>query len=392
MVGKIFADHASYLAGLIEDGILGDLGGSGGYYDPGGRAFYLYVQPSRHYTRMLTMHEATHQLHHRAGSCRSPGWWTEGEAEYLGMHTWDGEELHLARQPLISLEDYPKSALEAFDTKGEDIGYLARGESGWSYREAWALVSYVHAEHPVEAGTLRARYCAGDDAASGWRSAFGASFTAETNASHHAWLVANQQPWQWVWNEFEPLGLDGFHGRSDSNAIAITKARPDDLTIEFEPVSGSLRAGIVVAYHDTSDFVMLRLYADRRLEIIRVKPGWEWEWLLFTTAPEPETGAADRMSASVSDGAIRIAMNGVEVMVLDAPRDLEGRFGLNLEGCEVVVRLIVDRVAGRVAARSAEHAENIFQDQDHEEGGHEQEQMAREPQAGDAVGQAAKND
>lgn len=340
LVGKIYADAAAYRAGLIADGIFGDPGGSGGYYDPGGGVFYLFIQPSRHFTRMLTLHEATHQLQHRAGGCRSPGWWTEGEAELLGMHTWDGETLHIARQPLISLEDYPERALEAFRAKGGDVGYLTRGEGGWSYREAWALAAFAHDAYPAEAGRLRARYCAGDDAATGWAEAFGGPFTPALTAEYEAWLMANQEPWEWIYNEFEPHGERAFRGRSDVNAIAVTKVRPMELTVELEPVSGSLRAGILVGYHDPSDFVMLRLYADRRLEVIRVSPGWSWSWLLVTTAPTPAPGLMDRMSAAVVDGAIEITMNGERVITLDGARDVEGRFGLNLEGCEVVMRLI----------------------------------------------------
>ena len=340
LVGKIFADNASYLAGLRADGIGADLGGSGGYYDPGGKIFYLFVQPSRHYTRMLTMHEAAHQLQHLAGGCRNPGWWTEGEADHLGMHTWDGKTLHMKLQPLISLEDHPESALEAFSSKGRDIGYITRGERGWSYREAWGVVSFLNDKLPTEAKALRGRYCGGESSAEGWAAVFGGPVTAEINESYEVWLSSNQQPWDWVWNSFEPLGHDGFHGQAGSNAIAVMKVRPEALTVEIEPVSGNLRAGLMVAYHDSSDFVMLRLYADRRLEVIRVNPGWSWAWLVSITAPEPDAGTLDRMGARIEDGKLVVTVNGSEVVVLDDPKDVAGSFGLNLEGCEILVRVL----------------------------------------------------
>lgn len=337
LVGKIFPDRESYVAGLRADGIDASSGDSGGYYSWNTRIFYLHVQPSPHYTRQLTMHEAAHQLQHQAKGCEAPGWWTEGEAEHLGMHTWDGVTLHMRAQPLITLEDYPKSALGSFEDKGEDVGYIVRGERGWTYREAWALVSFVNETLPNQAGDLRQRYCDGEGSAEAWEAVFGSGVTPTTNQRYRAWLEANQQPWSNVWDHVDPVGGDGFLVRSDVNALAHTKERPDALALEMEHLDGGLRAGIVVAYHGSSEFVMLRLNAARDLAVIRVSPGWSWSWLHQQRAPDPLPGAEgrDRMEARVVDEALVILVNGEEVHRLEEPRDLEGRFGLNLEGCEV---------------------------------------------------------
>ncbi len=340
LVGRIFADAASYRAGLEADGIPSSAGGSGGYYSPRTRSFYLFVQPSRHYTRMLTLHEATHQMQHLAGGCSNPGWWTEGEAEHLGMHVWDGQHLQLARQPLISLEDHPKSALESFRSKGEDLGYIVRGQEGWNYREVWGLVSFLRDELPEAFDDLRGRYCAGEGSEAGWQAVFDGPVDAAMNADYEAWLEANQQPWTWVWNDFEPWGASGMHGLAEVNALAVTKERPDVLEVEIEALSEALRAGIVVAYHGTEDFVMLRLYADRRLEVIRVSEGFRWEWLAQRRAPDPPAGQLDRMGARVEGEQLHLSMNGETVYTLEDPRDLAGRFGMNLEGCEIRVRVL----------------------------------------------------
>ena len=341
LVGKIYANQASYQAGLRADGVRGGGDDAGGYFDPGTGTFYLFVQPSRHYTRMLTLHEATHQLQRLAVDCDDPDWWAEGEAEHLGMHTWDGETLQLARQPLISLEDHPLSALETFESKGRDISYIVRDQEGWSYREAWAVVSFLRAERPREAAALRGRYCAGEPSEAAWRAVFGGPVTAAINQQYEAWLRANQQPWDWVWNAFEPWGPRGFHGQAaDTNALAVTKERPEALEVEIEHLSGNLRASLVVAYHGTQDFVMLRLYTDRILEFIRVTEGFRWEVLARIPAPDARPGTFDRMSARVVDGRLVLAMNGEEVLALDAERDVEGRFGLNLEGCEIRARIL----------------------------------------------------
>ena len=173
LIGKIFADRESYVAGLVEDGFSASAGGSGGYYHPRTKTFYLFVQPTQHYTRMLTMHEATHQMQDLAGDCSYPTWWSEGEAEHLGMHSWDGSQLESTLHPLVTLEDYPKQALKRFEERGKAFQPIVTDRSGWNYREAWALVSFLREEHPEDFDTLRTAYCSGEASVEAWTDVFG---------------------------------------------------------------------------------------------------------------------------------------------------------------------------------------------------------------------------
>src|SRR5204863_79908 len=63
---------------------------AGGYYDPGSKTSYLFSQPHDSSTRLLVLHELTHQFQAKATLenelVRSPGWHKEGLAEHFGFH------------------------------------------------------------------------------------------------------------------------------------------------------------------------------------------------------------------------------------------------------------------------------------------------------------------
>jgi hypothetical protein len=54
---------------------------------------WLYEQPSEYYRRHLLLHEGVHGLMWAFLGGMGPVWYTEGMAELLGTHIWDGEQL-----------------------------------------------------------------------------------------------------------------------------------------------------------------------------------------------------------------------------------------------------------------------------------------------------------
>ncbi|WP_254513593.1 hypothetical protein [Anatilimnocola floriformis] len=64
-----------------------------------GAQFWLFDQPSDYYRRHLLLHEGTHAFmsHHLGGA--GPPWYSEGMAELLGTHLWDGQRLVLGYNP-----------------------------------------------------------------------------------------------------------------------------------------------------------------------------------------------------------------------------------------------------------------------------------------------------
>ncbi len=73
-------DAAAFQARLAEHGIPG-VPEAGGWFEPGVGAF-LFTQPTAYYTRVLFLHELTHQFHHATSVQGAfPFWYSEGLAE-----------------------------------------------------------------------------------------------------------------------------------------------------------------------------------------------------------------------------------------------------------------------------------------------------------------------
>ena len=81
----LMADQARFeKAGLIPDDLP---------QFPAGYAIHsniwLYPQPGNYYTRHLLLHEGTHLFMNRFLGNFGPPWYSEGMAEWLGLHRWD---------------------------------------------------------------------------------------------------------------------------------------------------------------------------------------------------------------------------------------------------------------------------------------------------------------
>ena len=56
-----------------------------------GKDIWLYPQPGNYYTRHLLLHEGTHLFMNRFLGNFGPPWYSEGMAEWLGLHRWDAQ-------------------------------------------------------------------------------------------------------------------------------------------------------------------------------------------------------------------------------------------------------------------------------------------------------------
>ncbi|MEC9117560.1 MAG: hypothetical protein VX607_11880 [Planctomycetota bacterium] len=122
-----------------------------------GFEFWFYEQPSAFYRRYLMLHEGTHAFMQQMLGGRGAPWYSEGMAEYLSVHEWDGKTLKL-KQTIDQREDAPlwgrvKLVKDAFASgQGfmpkdimmmEDEQFLQNVSYGW----AWALCHFLD-RHP----------------------------------------------------------------------------------------------------------------------------------------------------------------------------------------------------------------------------------------------------
>ncbi|MEO8083084.1 MAG: hypothetical protein ABI780_04625, partial [Ardenticatenales bacterium] len=364
--GKIYGTVEAMRQAMAADGIT--YGGGGGYYHPANRTFYAFAQPSAFFTRMLILHEATHQFHYLSATGNlgySGFWYGEGLAEHFGMHNWDGTRLAMGIVPAISLEDYPAQALAEFDAHDRDLAALVADRGGWTRPSGWGVVSWLLDERPAGAADLFDRLNRREDLTASWTAVFG-PVTDDDVTAYRAWLTGHQQPWREIWRAFEQRG-DALIGASGVNAIAVRKASVDvegvaeegvdaalgvedratPLAVSLEPLDGPLRAGIIVGFTDAQHFVVVQLLASRDIWAFRMTPAG-WQWLTGARAADPDPGRAggrDVLEARPADGGVggwTVAVNGTDIVTVPD----EGLVGLNVDGCTVAFREVEAAVPG----------------------------------------------
>lgn len=123
-----------------------------------GSQFWLFDQPSDYYRRHLMIHEGTHAfMSHWLGGA-GPPWYSEGMAELLGTHEWDGAKLALGYNPpdktlvpywgrvKIVRDEFAANRgmtlLDIFRYDGQ--AHLKNEAYGW----CWAATSFLN-QHPA---------------------------------------------------------------------------------------------------------------------------------------------------------------------------------------------------------------------------------------------------
>lgn len=297
---------------------------AGGYYAPDTRKAYLFVQPSDYFTRQLLIHEATHQFHFLAATGNrgtAAEWYTEGLAEYFGMHNWDGTTLETGVVPSVSLEDYPAQASKQLAALEDDAASVAVGAARCDRPLAWALVHYLVNVRPAWWSALSGRLDDHEPAATAWANACGEA-GPDLGRDLRAWLDAHQQPLRIAWVAWQERGRL-LEGKAGVVSAAFFKEAPESFEAEIELVSGAMKAGI--AFNRRGDEYCLLQVLGATARVVQRRDG-AWHRLASAEIPAQAVPAV----AFRRDGADAVlSANGREVF--RAP--LDGEVGLNVEGC-----------------------------------------------------------
>lgn len=303
---------------------------AGGYYAPDTKTAYLFVQPSDYFTRQLLIHEATHQFHFLAATGnRGPAaeWYTEGLAEYFGMHNWDGKTLQTGVVPSVTLEDYPAQASKQLAALEDDAQAVAIGTARCDRPLAWALVHYLVNVRPGWWRALSGRLDDHELPSTAWANACGEA-GPDLGRDLRAWIDVHQQPLRIAWIAWQERG-ELLEGKAGVVSAVFFKEAPASFEAEIELVSGDQKTGI--AFNRKGDEYSLFQVLGSTARVVR-REGGAWKRLASADVP-----AHDRATVSFRrDGADAVlSANGVEVF--RAPFD--GEVGLNVEGCCARFRL-----------------------------------------------------
>jgi hypothetical protein len=225
-------DQAAFEARLQAHGIPA-VPEAGGWFQPGVGAF-LFAQPTRYYTRVLFLHELTHQFHQ--GSAQQgtfPFWYAEGIAEALGRHHWDGRCLTLRVRPLLSWEDL--AAFAEIDPASSCVACDV-ADPGFTQRPLAQEIVRFLSSSPQHRDTFRtwrdevdAATMAADDQRL-WEERFGTIDEALA-----AFIADDQEPMRPLWLDWLPEGPDRAQGWSPgASSAAVLKG-------EVQSFSGRIR-------------------------------------------------------------------------------------------------------------------------------------------------------
>lgn len=334
---RFFADHAGWAAALRAAGVAPP--SAGGYYNPNDRTAYLYRQPTRYYTRCLLVHEAAHQFHFLARTGNRPpgaGWYTEGVAEHLSWHWWDGETVVLGAVPL-SLKDYPAAArkeladgtvtleglLEGASSRPAGcmlVRYLLEGETG-RLKPAWSRLAKA-----LDGGQRANRL---------FRSLFGSP--AALQARFASWLETAQEPWSQVFNEWERIGADRFRGEAPGSIVSMARVKAPcarlEATLEI-PAETQWLAGLLLFFGSPKDYVVAFAESTGSLSVRRFQGG-TWSRLATVKLPPAARPGLLALSAAREQDRTVLSVEGTTLGRFALP---PSSFGLSLQGCTVRFR------------------------------------------------------
>lgn len=297
---------------------------AGGYYAPQTRKAYLWLQPTPYFTRQLILHEATHQFHWLTSTGnRDPNatWYTEGLAEYFGMHNWDGRRLETGVIPAMTLEDYPATAIKDFESVGGDLDRIF---SFVSRPASWAMVHFLIANYPEQFRAFSRRLDRGEDSSAAFRKVFGSDL-AKFSGPCRAWIRDHAQPWEIVWTSWQQRG-ESMESDSSSVALTVMKTVCPTLTVELQSLSRGGTAGLVFGYRSPEDFYMFQVQSTSQVAVYHRQNG-SWNKLL-TKDYKPSDGL-NVLSMAQDEKSTYLRINGQEMGDIS----VIGRMGLNSNGC-----------------------------------------------------------
>lgn len=313
-------DDASFRAAVLADGDAVP-GEAGGYFSLISGRSYLHAQPTVYYTRVLFLHELTHQFHEltRRTDEALPFWYVEGMAEYLGLHDWDGRCVTLGVRPLATQEDpweIARSELRTGALPGwvEDDSFPSRPSlmTWWRYLET-SVPAFVEWRLAADAGD--ASYADPE----------GVFDPAALAAPYEAWLEDDQLPFSIVFVEWLPLGEDRVDAWSVVSSALRAKAGPSaGFGVTHSVPDGAGLGGVLVAYDSPQAHTAVLVDAGGLVYAFEVD-GSSGAWTELGAVPEP-TGPIAWTVAHDGDTAL-VTVDGVPFSV---PSDTAPATGLAL--------------------------------------------------------------
>lgn len=239
---------------------------------------YVAMQPTRYFTRHLLLHEATHQFVCAAFGRTVdflPAWLSEGLAEYVAHHNWDGQVLHTGRWDVVTLpgNDRLAEARALLDRGKLTIGDVLRSD-GSERAGPWVL-TYVLMAHHRETLRQYIRHClanAGTEeptaqqAVDWFADVFGWD-QASLQVELHRFVRRSARRWAVLWPDWEQCGRSLVGRGGDLGAMLLDRscadlsARAASATVTCDWARTS--PGFLLGVKNDTDFYVIEVYRGR---------------------------------------------------------------------------------------------------------------------------------
>jgi hypothetical protein len=325
-----YKNKKTWAAGIAADGTKAP--NAGGYYWPTSKTAYLYQQATEYYTRVLLIHEAAHQFHYL--SCTQnknlkAGWYTEGVAEHLAYHFWDGENLKLGVAAL-SLKDYPGEALKDLTAKKITLKELIEGKSHRALGSMLVRFFVSNKPYVKRFQSLRVALDSGKDGTKAFIGIMGDP--DKLQKPFVKWLKSAQAKWVYIYNEWEQIAGDKFYGHS-KNTMSLCRLAGEATFLESKlkrPVGGRWQAGLLLSF-DNSEYTVALLDESGTLRVNKLKDG-KWQRLAeHKLLKKPKAGQSILFQAKRSGKTVTLTVNSKRIGKFKLTG---GHMGLALDGCQ----------------------------------------------------------
>jgi hypothetical protein len=342
LVMDVRTDRDGWLRALSAAGVMGAgaLQGAGGYYDARTRVSYLYLQPHDSSTRLLVLHELTHQYQYKAvlqdRSERSPLWHREGLAEHFGYHRRTATGVDVGTYDMVAIDARPAEAAArvaagTFDPWAVGTGKVASPD----YTDSLALTGALLRTRDEVVGRAFLRFeddlTRGVDAGKAFERAFSGIRPRLEAAVKEVWGGLHR-PWQVVyiaWDEV-PGAIVG-DGRPWAFLRGTAPLRGTSPSVAATLTLGARTAagGICLGVRSPDDLVALEIRDDGRVRV-RVKRRGVWTDVGGVTLPYRPAERPVTLRLGVRGAALTLEIGGVPAP--DVPFAAAGLSGADVEG------------------------------------------------------------
>jgi len=309
-----------------RDSAVGGKLEAGGLFAYEDRQCYLSLQPTNYYTRHLLLHEATHQFVCEAFGRRVdplPPWLSEGLAELVAHHNWDGETLRIGLVDVVTVDGNNRLArCKALLEQNRLQVPAIVGSDGADRAPCWALAQVLHGDRAYRA--LLAAYidrCLREPDGREPTAAQGAAWFEEVFGRKRdevqkalgRFVAGERRSWRVVTVHWQQRGelirgeTDGRYALLASNRHTRCRARRIALTIGSDDWP-STTAGVAVGYRSPHDYHLVELVEGRLLHYVHVTRGLRRDQRVQRLGEPIAGGAALHMQLECREQEIRVTL------------------------------------------------------------------------------------